>query len=141
MKISARGQLKGVISNVQEGAVNGVVTIKVGENPIKADITMESIRSLELVEGKEAYAVIKATNVMFASGSERIANLSARNQLAGTIVDVQEGAVNGHVKLDLGDGNSIAGSITNAAIEELGLAVGGKALAVVKATDVMVGID
>ncbi len=141
MKISARGQLKGVITGIEEGAVNGVVAIKVGENVLKADITMDAIKSLELAEGKEAYAIIKATNVMFAAGEERISNLSARNQLAGTIVEVKEGAVNGHVKLDLGDGNVITGSITNAAIKDLGLAVGEKALAIVKATDVMVAVD
>ena len=141
MKISARNQLKGVITNVAEGAVNGVVTINLGDNQVKADITMESIKELGLVEGKEAYAIIKATNVMFAAGGERITCLSARNQLPGTICKVQKGAVNGHVSVQLADGNVVSGSITNAAIEDLGLAEGKSALAVVKATDVIVGVD
>lgn len=64
MKISARNQLKGTIKNVQEGAVNGVVTICLGGNKVKADITMDAIRDLGLAEGKEAYAIIKATEVM-----------------------------------------------------------------------------
>ena len=141
MRISARNQLKGTIVKVVEGAVNGVVTISLGKEEIKANITRESIKELGLTEGKTAYAVIKATNVMFASGSERIANISARNQLAGTIVKVTEGAVNGHVSLEMADGNVISGSITNEAIESLGLKVGDPALAVIKATDVMVGIE
>ena len=141
MRISARNQLKGTIVKVVEGAVNGVVTISLGNEEIKANITHESIKELGLTEGKTAYAVIKATNVMFATGTERIANISARNQLAGTIVKVTEGAVNGHVSLEMADGNVVSGSITNEAIESLGLKVGDPALAVIKATDVMVGIE
>lgn len=141
MRISARNQLKGTIVKVVEGAVNGVVVISLGDEEVKADITRESIKELGLTEGKAAYAVIKATNVMFASGTECIANISARNQLAGTIVKVTEGAVNGHVSLEMADGNVVSGSITNEAIESLGLKVGDPALAVIKATDVMVGIE
>ena len=141
MRISARNQLKGTIVKVVEGAVNGVVVISLGDEEVKADITRESIKELGLTEGKAAYAVIKATNVMFASGTERITTISARNQLAGTIVKVTEGAVNGHVSLEMADGNVVSGSITNEAIESLGLKVGDPALAVIKATDVMVGIE
>ena len=141
MKISARNQLKGTIVEVTEGAVNGVVTIALGDNQVKADITMESIKELELAAGKEAWAFIKATNVMFAAGTERIGGLSARNQLAGTVVKVTKGAVNGHVTIQLPDGNTVSGSITNAAIEDLGLAEGKPALAVIKSTDVIVGVE
>ena len=141
MRISARNQLKGTITKVVEGAVNGVVVISLGDETVKADITLESIKELGLTEGKTAYAIVKATNVMFASGTDRITNISARNQLSGTIVKVTEGAVNGHVSLKMADGNVVSGSITNEAIESLGLKVGDPALAIIKATDVMVGIE
>ena len=61
--------------------------------------------------------------------------------MPGTIVAVIKGAVNGHVSIELDDGNVIMGSITNEAIEELGLTEGGKAVAIVKSTDVMVGTE
>lgn len=141
MRISARNQLKGTITKVVKGAVNGVVIISLGDETVKADITLESIKELDLTEGKIAYAIVKATNVMFASGTDRITNISARNQLAGTIVKVIEGAVNGHVSLKMADGNVVSGSITNEAIESLGLKVGDPALAIIKATDVMVGVE
>lgn len=141
MKISARNQLKGVVSSVVEGAVNGVVAINLGEASIKADITMEAIKKLGLKEGVTAYAIIKASNVMFAAGSERIVGISARNQLAGTVEAVNKGAVNGHVTLKLADGSTIKGSITNEAIDELGLVEGAAALAIVKSTDVIVGVE
>ncbi len=67
--------------------------------------------------------------------------LSARNQLKGTVVDIQAGAVNGIVKLDIGGGNIISSTISMSAIKELGLAVGSEAYAVIKATSVMIGVD
>ena len=67
--------------------------------------------------------------------------LSARNQLKGTIAEIQEGAVNGIVKIDLGGGNVISSVITMSSICELGLTVGGTAYAVIKASNVMVGVD
>ena len=67
--------------------------------------------------------------------------LSARNQFKGKVVDIQEGAVNGIVKIDIGGGNVMSATISLNAIKELGLEVGKEAYAVVKATSVMVGID
>jgi molybdopterin-binding protein len=64
--------------------------------------------------------------------------LSARNQIKGRVVGVQRGATTGHVRIDIGNGVTITSSITNEAIDELGLAVGDEATAVIKASDVMV---
>ena len=65
MKLSARNQLKGKITEIQEGAVNAIVKINVGNgNILTADITMQSVKELNLTVGKEVIAVIKATNVM-----------------------------------------------------------------------------
>jgi molybdopterin-binding protein len=64
--------------------------------------------------------------------------LSARNQLAGTVISVQKGQTTGHVRIDIGSGLIVTASITNEAIDELGLAVGDTATAVIKASDVMV---
>jgi molybdopterin-binding protein len=67
--------------------------------------------------------------------------LSARNQFKGTVVGIQEGAVNGIVKIDIGGGNVMSATISMNAIRELGLEPGKEAYAVVKATSVMVGVD
>ena len=66
--------------------------------------------------------------------------LSARNQLKGRIVTVTRGATTSHVRIDIG-GAIVTSSITNEAVDELGLAVGQDAYAVIKASDVMVAID
>jgi molybdopterin-binding protein len=67
MKISARNVLKGKIIKVTPGAVNSEVILELpGGTRITSIITKESVESLGLKEGKEAYAVIKASNVMIA---------------------------------------------------------------------------
>ncbi|MCZ0856462.1 TOBE domain-containing protein [Actinomyces israelii] len=67
--------------------------------------------------------------------------LSARNQLPGTVIAIEKGAVNGIVTIEVAPGVVITSSITNAAIEELGLTEGAKAVAVIKASSVMVGVE
>ena len=67
--------------------------------------------------------------------------ISARNQIAGTILEVRKGATTSHVRIDVGGGTVITASITNEAVDELRLAPGQKAYAVVKASDVMVAVD
>ena len=67
--------------------------------------------------------------------------LSARNQIAGTIVDVQKGATTSHVRIDVGGGTVITSSITNEAVDQLKLVKGQKAYAVINPSDVMIGVD
>jgi molybdopterin-binding protein len=64
MKLSARNQLKGKITDVKKGATTAHVRIDVGGQIITASITNESADELKLEKGKTAYAIIKATSVM-----------------------------------------------------------------------------
>jgi len=66
--------------------------------------------------------------------------LSARNQIKGTVVEVKKGATTSHVRVDIG-GNVMTSSITNEAVDDLGIRVGGKVIVVVKASDVMIAVD
>ena len=66
--------------------------------------------------------------------------LSARNRLKGRIVEVRKGQTTAHVRLDV-NGAIVTASITNEAVDELGLRVGQESYAIVKASDVMIGID
>ena len=65
--------------------------------------------------------------------------LSARNQLAGTITQVQKGAVNAEVVIGLPGGDNVAASITHEGVTALGLAVGAPAMAVFKVKSVILG--
>lgn len=67
--------------------------------------------------------------------------VSARNQLKGTIVAIEKGAVNSIVKIDIGGGNIIAATISLESVNQLKLEVGKSAYAIIKATSVMVGVE
>nr|WP_321985094.1 molybdopterin-binding protein [uncultured Lichenicoccus sp.] len=64
--------------------------------------------------------------------------LSARNQIPGRITAVTRGQTTGHVHIDIGNGVTVHSSITNEAIDDLDLKVGDEAIAVIKASDVMI---
>jgi len=61
--------------------------------------------------------------------------------LPGKVIGLTKGATTAHVKIEIGSGAVITASITNEAVDALGLAVGKPASAVIKASDVMVGVD
>jgi molybdopterin-binding protein len=65
--------------------------------------------------------------------------LSARNQLKGKVVGIQKGQTTAHVRIDIGGGVVITSSITNEAVDELKLKTGDAAIAIIKASDVLVG--
>jgi molybdopterin-binding protein len=66
--------------------------------------------------------------------------ISARNQIKGKIVEVTKGATTSHIRIDIG-GAIVTAAITNEAVDDLRLAVGRDAYAVIKASDVMVAVD
>lgn len=138
MIISARNQLAGKIEEIRDGAVNSAVVLRTaGGDKITATISKAAVEELELAPGKDAIAVIKATEVMIGLGEMRI---SARNQLDGEILKVEYGAVNAIVTLAVAGGAKITSTISIAAVNELGLVPGMKAKAVIKATSVMIAI-
>jgi len=67
--------------------------------------------------------------------------ISARNQIKGKVLEVKKGATTAHVRVEIAPGQVITASITNEAVDELGLRTGQSAIAVVKASDVMIAID
>jgi molybdopterin-binding protein len=64
--------------------------------------------------------------------------ISARNQLKGTVKEIKRGSVNGEVTVDIG-GQMMTSSITLSSIDRLALKVGDAVVVIVKATDVMIG--
>ncbi|KEJ92888.1 TOBE domain-containing protein [Synergistes jonesii] len=141
MTLSARNQLKAVVAGVKAGAVNNEVSLRLEKGTvITSIITAASCESLGLKEGAMAYAVIKATNVMIGEDGGKL-KLSARNQLRGTVKAVVEGAVNCEVEVTLDGGEEMTSIITLASAKKLALAPGRKVVAIVKASDVMVGVE
>jgi len=81
---------------------------------------------------------------MLCQGSELLKDstmkLSARNIFEGTVFEIHKGATTSHVVIDV-SGAAVTASVTNEAVEELGLEVGQKAKAIIKASDVIVAVD
>jgi len=67
--------------------------------------------------------------------------LSARNQIKGTVSKVTKGATTSHVLVDIGSGQLVTAAITNESVDELGIKAGSKVTVVIKASDVMIGVD
>jgi molybdopterin-binding protein len=67
--------------------------------------------------------------------------ISARNQFKGKILEVKKGATTAHIRVEIAPGQVITSSITNEAVDELGLKVGGTAIAVIKASNVMIAVE
>lgn len=67
--------------------------------------------------------------------------ISARNQLKGTVVSIQEGAVNAIVEIKIASGDIVTATVSMSSVKELGLEIGKEAYAIIKATSVMVGVE
>jgi molybdate transport system regulatory protein len=139
MKISARNVLAGQVKQVTKGAVNSEVTLTLqgGEN-IVSIITNSSVDSLGLQDGKSAYAIIKASDVMIGKGNGM--KLSARNVLAGELANFHDGAVNSEVEVKLAGGTPVVASITKESVKALDLHPGDQVSAIIKASHVLLGV-
>jgi molybdopterin-binding protein len=67
MQVSARNALKGIVKQIAFGSVNTEVTVEIGPGvEVTSIITKSSAENLNLVEGKEVYAIVKSTDVIIA---------------------------------------------------------------------------
>lgn len=138
MKTSARNQFAGTVTSVEAGPVAATVVLALkGGGEIAATLTAEAAARLKLKKGKEAIALVKASAVVLVTDFAGW-QLSARNQLAGTVSRIERGGVSSLVVLTLPGGAHLTASLTNEGVEALDLAVGTPATAVFKAYAVMI---
>lgn len=141
MMTSARNHFAGKVARITKGAVNDEVELKLaGGERIVSTITHVSVENLGLKVGSEAVALVKASWVIVATSAGSKLKLSARNRLDGKITQIEPGAVNTEVVIELKGGNSVAAIITNKAAKSLELEVGKAASAVFKASSVIIGV-
>ncbi|MBY4895501.1 TOBE domain-containing protein [Cupriavidus sp. AU9028] len=140
IRTSARNKLFGRVSAVRAGAVNDEIVLTLaGGQQVAATVTHESAETLGLAPGVEAFALVKASSVLLGvpDGPMR---LSARNQLPGTVARIVPGAVNAEVVLALDGGHTVAAIVTQAGLADLGLREGEPAVAIFKASSVILGV-
>lgn len=140
MKISARNSFPGTVTALTEGPVNAEVELTTaGGDRIVAVVTESSVKSLDLALGKSVVAYVKASWVMVLAGQEDV-RFSARNHLAGTVQEVNKGAVNSDVVVELPGGSRVHAVITHEAVLELGLKPGVQVSVLFKASHVILGV-
>ncbi|EAT99665.1 MULTISPECIES: TOBE domain-containing protein [Campylobacter] len=138
MSISARNQLNVEITEVKSGAVNSLIVAKMpGGETLKATVTIDSEKALELKAGKKAVFLFKASSVIVAKNGEL--KLSATNQIKGVVSEVKDGAVNSEIIIDA-KGDKISAIITKHSSEHMHLKVGDSVTAIIKATQIIVGV-
>ncbi len=140
MRTSARNQLAGTVRAIKRGAVNCEISVALPSgHELAAMITVESCDNLALKEGSPVIALIKSTSVIVATDLDHI-KLSARNQLEGIVSQIDRGAVNSVITVDLGGGAAITAGITMQSAEQLDLHPGQRATAIFKAGSVILGV-
>ena len=141
MRTSARNALRGTVTDIVDGAVNAQITLTLSEQTrLTAVITRDSVRDLGLIPGREAMALIKAPFVILAPAGEAH-RTSVRNRIEGTVARREDGAVNAEVTLDIGGGKTLTAIITLHSADDLGLAVGQPACALIDASHIILAVD
>ena len=133
--IGARNVIKGRVSEIKLGAINGIVKVDVGGGIIiSSNCSIESIEQLGLTVGKEVQVIIKAMEVLLAN--EKL-NIGARNQVEGTVCEVKRGAINCIVKIKTANDLVITANLSLESVDQLGIQEGKKAVAIFKAMNVL----
>lgn len=142
MNVSARNVFKGKISALTEGLVNVEVAVDLsGGDTLVAIATVQSLRGLGLQPGCEVMAWVKAPWIILISGGQAgTPGFSARNRLTGTVRQLIRGALNCEVTLSLAGGSLLHAVVSNEAVRDMGLQPGLPATAMIKASDVILGV-
>lgn len=136
MRTSARNQFFGAIWALRAGEVDYEVSLRLDDqNLLTAIITRDSAENLGLAMGREIYALVKSSAVMLLT--DESLRTSATNRLWGEVDAIHPGPVNAEVTLRLPGGRTVTSVVTQSSIERLGLAVGKRACATFKASDVI----
>lgn len=141
MKISARNQIVGQVSEIKNGPVNSevVVTTNKGDHIVSV-ITNNAVNSLGLKVGSEAVCIFKAQSVLLAKADIALA-VSARNKIKGTVTEIKDGAVNCEVIIATPAGLTVTAIVTEDAKKELAISKGDSIYAIIKASNILVGIN
>jgi molybdate transport system regulatory protein len=141
MRVSARNVFLGKITGIRNGAVSTEVALALkGGEILCSVITNESAGTLGLRTGMDAYAFFKA-NAVIIGKDLHAAKVSARNLLCGTVDRIVPGPVNAEVTVVLSGKSVLTAIVTKESAKRLSLAKGDHVCALVKASNVILGVD
>ncbi len=137
---SARNMFAGIVVKIVRGEAKSEVTLALkGGEQLVAMVTNESVASLGLFEGSDAYAIVKAGSVILGVGEGEM-RVTVRNKLPGKILGITQGIVSTEVNVELSGRNTISAVITNECAGSLGLKQGDSVCAMFKASSVILGV-
>ena len=140
MRTTAGNHFQGRITAIRGGAVNDQVSVDIGGGQqVVAIITHEAVSDLGLAEGGEVQVLFDASSVILAEDNPAF-KCTARNRLCGTVIETHDGAVNGEVKLRIGEGRVLTAIVTSESLAAPWLAVGNRVCALIKAPHVMLAM-
>lgn len=140
MKTSARNAFRCTVTEIKPGAVNAEIIMRLSAScSLTAIITMESLHDLGIAVGREVMALVKSSFILLAAGDDA-PRISARNRVAGTVARREDGAVSTEFALDIGEGKSLIAVITRDGAEDLDLTPGDRAVALFKASHVILAV-
>lgn len=141
MKTSARNVLRGIVTKVTPDTVYAEVILNVADGvDMVATITRESADDLGLVNGLTVLALIKSSFVILTPGDQPL-RTSARNCLPGTVVRREDGTVSSEITLELVAGKTLTATLTRVSADLLDLTIGSPAMALIKASHVILAVE
>jgi molybdate transport system regulatory protein len=141
MRTSARNQFQGTVTSITPGPINSEVSLAINERDcLTAVVTSESVDSLGLSLGSEAYALIKTSFIILVPADEMLVT-SARNRLCGIVRELRHGSVSSEAIIELEGGKTLAAVITEESATAPDFQAGSKVCALIKASHVILGVN
>ena len=142
MKTSARNALHCSVAEIRQGAVNAEVILRLTDTvTLAAIVTEESLRDLQIHQGQDITALVKASFVMLAAGDAHTPPaVSARNRIPGVVARRDDGPVSCEITLDIGGGKTLTAVVTRDGADDLNLSPGAPAWALFKASHVILAV-
>jgi len=142
VKISARNTFIGIVSSICRSALYAEVTLALnGGLRLTAVVSNAAIDNLKLTTGMEAYAIVKASSVIVATGLHNNARAIAGNIFSGTIASISQGAATTEVDIKTDGGIIISADITQGNSSSLGIKTGDYVCALFQASNVILGVS
>jgi molybdate transport system regulatory protein len=141
MRTSARNQFQGKVEVIGVGEINSEITLAISDQvKLTASITSESVESLGLSLGSEAYALIKASFIILIPDDEKIVT-SARNRLCGIVRELRHGSISSEAIIELEGGKTLAAVITQESAKLPEFQPGSLVCALIKASHIILGVN
>lgn len=141
MRTSARNQFRGRVRTINIGEINSEITLDINSQvSLIASITSESVESLGLFPGSEAFALIKASFIMLVPEEADVVT-SARNRLCGIVRELRSGSHGSEAIVELEGCKILAAVITSEAAKAPEFQCGRRVCALVKASHIILGVN